>query len=279
MYNITQGTIISGIRSEKYPDTVCSGIVISARCDLANCKVHNVYYLVAIPVREWLLSDEGFHTVLTGRINDLENKLESKIQGQQLDWESMKNFTPDEFEKVITEQCQNVKQRDRDDWIANFKTYTQYNTTGLPTKIKRGILSQEQRPITSYLQSVANGQATHILYIPEDAYLDNQCLDDGLIVDLEELDRVDAKTIDVICAYEMDSQSHLLSEEEIVAYNRRFFLYDEPGYAVPDCDIKSPWIEYLMQRFSNSFIRIGVDGPQKTNIQSMLSSVFDGGKQ
>ena len=279
MYSITQGTIVSGIRSEKYPDTVCSGIVISARCDLANCKVHNVYYLIAIPVREWLLSDEGFHTALLGRINDLEGKLEPKIQSHQLDWDSMKRFTPDEFERVITEQCQDIRKKDRDDWVENFKTFTQYNTRGLPIETKRGILSQEQRHITNYLLGVANGQATHFAYIPEDAYHDNHCLDDGLIVDLQELDRVDAKTADVICAYEMDSQSHLLSEEEIVAYNRRFFLYDEPGYAVPDCDIKSPWIEYLMQRFSNSFIRIGVDGPQKTNIQSVLSSVFNGGKQ
>ena len=51
---------------------------------------------------------------------------------------------------------------------------------------------------------------------------------------------------------------------------------DWPGYAMPEFDIVSPWIEYIMQRFSNAFIRIGVDGPQKEDVQSMVSRV---GKQ
>lgn len=279
MYNLTQGTIISGIRSKKYPGIVCNGIVVSARCDLANCKIHNVYYLIAIPVGEWILSDDGFLTVISGRIHEIENKLETRLQEQLLDWETMKNFTSEEFAKVIHEQCANVKEKDRNDWIATFDTYTKYTTVGLPTDVKKGIISQEQKRINSYLLSIANGQTTHYAYIPEDAYLANKCVDNGLIVDLQELDRVDAQTIDVICAYEMDSESHFLTDAQIEAYNNQFFLHDGPGYAVPDHDIKSPWIEYLMQRFSNSFIRIGVDGPQKTDIEIMTNRIFDGGEQ
>ena len=37
--DFTQGTIISGIRSKKYPEIICNAIIISARCDLVNCKV------------------------------------------------------------------------------------------------------------------------------------------------------------------------------------------------------------------------------------------------
>ena len=35
----TQGTIIEDIRSKKYPALKCKGIVISARCDLAQEKI------------------------------------------------------------------------------------------------------------------------------------------------------------------------------------------------------------------------------------------------
>jgi len=71
----------------------------------------------------------------------------------------------------------------------------------------------------------------------------------------------------------MDIQSRDLSEKDIQNYNVQFFLKDPPGYALAEFDISHPWIEYLMQRFSNAFIRIGVDGPQKEHIQIMLDRV------
>ena len=43
MYSLTQGTIITGVRSDKYSNIRCNGVVISARCDLANCKISKIY--------------------------------------------------------------------------------------------------------------------------------------------------------------------------------------------------------------------------------------------
>ncbi len=279
MYNLTQGTIISGLRSRKYPGTVCNGIVISARCDLANCKIHNVYYLIAIPVDDWLVSDDGFLTALSTRINNLENTIETKIQNESLDWESMKGFTPEEFEVVLNAQCPNMKSKNRTELINDFKTYTQYRTSGLPVEVKKEILSNEKKSVSSFLLGIANGQTTHYAFVPESAYRDNKYVDNGLVVDLQELDRIDAQSIDIVCGYKMDSQNPLLSRAQIELYNNQFFLCDNPGYAVPDCDIKSPWIEYLMQRFSNSFIRIGVDGPQKADVQNLVDRACRGEEQ
>ena len=279
MYQLTQGTIIYGIRSTKYPDVVCNGIVLSARCDLANCKVDNVYYSVAIPCDEWLVSEEGFHTALAGKIKDIECKIEKWLQTQLLDWDTMKGFTCDEFEKVLDVQCPDTKKKERSDLVDQFKTYSVYTSQALPQETKREVLSKEKKYISTFLSNIAGGQASHFAYIPQDAYRANGCLDNGLIVDLQELERIDAKTVDLICAYAVDSKNEDLPEPQIALYNKQFFLHNGPGYASPDCDIESPWIEYLMQRFSNSFIRIGVDGPQKDNVAALIKRVCEGGEQ
>ena len=47
MSSITQGTVVSGIRSKKYDRINCYAIVINARCDLAQNKANKIkIYLI-----------------------------------------------------------------------------------------------------------------------------------------------------------------------------------------------------------------------------------------
>jgi len=123
------------------------------------------------------------------------------------------------------------------------------------------------------LLKIANGTVMHYAFIPEDAYLKNSCIHKGLIVDLQELEYISLEVAEVLSKCEMDIENINLSKKNIETYNNQFCLKDPPGYALAECDIYPPWIEYLMQRFSNAFIRIGVDGPQKEHIQIMLDRV------
>ena len=59
MSSITQGTVISGVQSEKYKGINCCAIVINARCDLAQEKTNKIYYLIAMPLEEWMFSSIG----------------------------------------------------------------------------------------------------------------------------------------------------------------------------------------------------------------------------
>ena len=54
---IKQGTIIHGLRSNQYPNRECSAIIITAECDIAQCKVSKFYYLSAMDVRTWMDTD------------------------------------------------------------------------------------------------------------------------------------------------------------------------------------------------------------------------------
>lgn len=272
MYLLTQGTIISGVRSNKYLDTKCYGIVISARCDLANCKISKIYYLIAVSSDDWLLSDEGFNTVLSQRSNELESQLQNKLNMNGLDWASLKNFSVEEFATVVHDSEVGLK-KDANKCLASFETFKQYTSGCLKRAEKQEVLSKEMKNISSYLLSIANGQMIHFIYIPESAYLKDGSIDKGLIIDLQELEYISIADAEKLANFEIDVKNKLLTEEEKEHHNNRFFLFDSPGFAIAEWDIKSPWIEYLMQRFSNAFIRIGVDSPQKESIQTMITRV------
>lgn len=272
MYSLTQGTIITGVRSDKYSNIRCNGVVISARCDLANCKISNIYYLIAVPSDDWLLSDEGFNIVLSQRQNDLEDKLQTKLGGSGLDWSTLKSFSVEEFSTVIHDQEVGLK-KDTDKVLEVFRTFKNYTSKYLELGDKKAILQNESKSVASSLLKIANGQMMHYIYVPENAYIKDGSIDRGLIIDLQELEYISIRDAERLVNCEIDIQSKDLSEVDKQRYNNCFFLMDWPGYAMAEYDIASPWTEYIMQRFSNAFIRIGVDGPQKEDVQSMVSRV------
>jgi hypothetical protein len=272
MYSLTQGTIITGVRSDKYSNIRCNGVVISARCDLANCKISKIYYLIAVPSDDWLLSDEGFNIVLSQRQNDLEDKLQTKLGGSGLDWSTLKSFSVEEFSTVIHDQEVGLK-KDTDKVLEVFRTFKNYTSKYLELGDKKAILQNESKSVASSLLKIANGQMMHYIYVPENAYIKDGSIDRGLIIDLQELEYISIRDAERLVNCEIDIQSKDLSEVDKQRYNNCFFLMDWPGYAMAEYDIASPWTEYIMQRFSNAFIRIGVDGPQKEDVQSMVSRV------
>lgn len=269
MYSLTQGTIITGIRSDKYLDTRCHGIVISARCDLENCKISKIYYLIAIPSDDWLLSNEGFDVVLSQRRNELENTVQTILSNNRLDWPTLKNFSIEDFSTVIRDAEVGIK-KGANKVIDSFRIFKRYSSECLKQEEKKAILHDENKNVSDTLLKIANGQMMHYIYVPETAYIENGNLDRGLIIDLQELEYISISDAERLANYEIDTQNKELSEEEKQYYNNRFFLLDQPGYAMPECDINSPWIEYIMQRFSNAFIRIGVDGPKRENVVSLV---------
>ena len=272
MYSLTQGTIITGVRSDKYSNIRCNGVVISARCDLANCKISKIYYLIAVPSDDWLLSDERFNIVLSQRQNDLEDKLQTKLGGSGLDWSTLKSFSVEEFSTVIHDQEVGLK-KDTDKVLEVFRTFKNYTSKYLELGDKKAILQNESKSVASSLLKIANGQMMHYIYVPENAYIKDGSIDRGLIIDLQELEYISIRDAERLVNCEIDIQSKDLSEVDKQRYNNCFFLMDWPGYAMAEYDIASPWTEYIMQRFSNAFIRIGVDGPQKEDVQSMVSRV------
>lgn len=272
--SLTQGTIITSLRSNQYPDNYCYGIVISARCDLANDKINKIFYLEAIKLEDWILSKKGFNILVNDVIKKDVTKLENILQRNGLNWETIKNFSIDEFDSVIDSEFSIKQQKENNDIKKLFRKYKKYTNASVSLCERKNLLSENRKIVTKIISNISNGQYTHFIYIPSDALDFAKNLKNGLIVDLQEVDYLNLETAKDLINYSIDSKSSDLSDEKKEHYNKKFFLSEKPGYSIMLGNIKSPWIEYLMQHFSNVFIRIGINNPSKEDINQLVTKIL-----
>lgn len=268
---MTQGTVINSIRSKKYADCSCFGIMISARCDIANDKIQKFFYLEAIDLKSWIFSKVGYSLLIKEKIKSIENKLKNLCIENELDWESLKNFSVDEFKQVVLAEIHQKKLRNQA--LENFRKYIHYNNYELNLSDRRDILHNEKTQIINFLLDISNGKNTHFIYIPSSA-IQNQ-IDDGLVVDLQEIDYLDSNTVHDLCNCLIDEKNQELDAEKKSYYNKRFVLKGGCGYSIEFCEVESPWIEYLLQHFSNMFVRIGVDNPNRSEITEIVERILE----
>ena len=61
---------------------------------------------------------------------------------------------------------------------------------------------------------------------------------------------------------------------EYFRLRRSFWLESESDFVGVEGTIQSPWREHLMQRFSNVFIRIGLDNPSESDFKDLIESCY-----
>lgn len=60
MDELDQGSVLYGLRSDRYPGIPCYGIVITASCDIANSKVSKIYCLIGVDAKQWFCTEYGY---------------------------------------------------------------------------------------------------------------------------------------------------------------------------------------------------------------------------
>ncbi len=267
MNEITQGTMVYGVRTAKYPEIVAYGIVISARCDLAQKKINRIFYLSGINLYEWIQSPVGIAEAILPNVT---NKVASLLKNELLEWEVLRDYTEDEFAQVI--KCEVTKKPEK--IIDAYKKYKHYSSKDLSKAECLQIIKDEENTVTDYITKLVNGQNSHYIFVPDSALeIDkNDPLREsgGLIIDLQDLDYWTLEDAMSLMNYEIDEK--ILQPAEKEYFDSRFFVLNGDGYALPLHPIKSPWIEYIMQRFSNCFTRIGVDNPNKEKVASLIKA-------
>ena len=54
----------------------------------------------------------------------------------------------------------------------------------------------------------------------------------------------------------------------------KYWLNDDSDYVDIEGVIQSPWCEHLMQRFSNAFVRIGIDNPTQQDYSDVIARCY-----
>ena len=267
---ITQGSVICNARSSKYPEIECHAIIITARCDLAQEKTDKVFYLIGIPFTKWIYSDSGFHNVIAGTVSNLLDSLKQLITPYELCLDDLFAFSEEDMCKVIEATIPNTNVKSK--FFEKFKKYKHLTSCDLSFNDKKTIIQEYKNDITKYVSTISNGANSHYILLPKSVF--DSCGDDyGIIVDLQELDYLQFSWIDPLVNGKFDVKESSVSEEDKASYDSKFHINSGSGYAMPYCEIASPWIEYVMQHFSNLFIRIGVDSLEKDDIKRAIVNI------
>lgn len=269
---IEQGTIIYGIRSDKYAEVVNYAVVISARCDIANKKISKIYYLNAVNAREWFCTKCGFSKVYSDLIKNKKNAFSQEVSRYLINGDILLQFSREDVENIISNKETNERKRK-----SIFEKY--YAVLELideeMTKSKRAdIVSSNTKPVIEFLDKIMQGAMNHYFFIPMDAYKSNGIFDDGIIVDLQEISSLPIEDAEAIVSPGIDYKNlSQLKKEDVERYKKMYWLENEDEFVDIEATIKSPWCELLLQRFSNDFIRIGVDGANKSDYERLAKNI------
>ena len=270
---IEQGTIIYGIRSKKYAECPSYAVIISARCDIANSKIGKLYYLTAVDAVSWFVTNHGFHVAYNEKIKRAREGLTQTLQKYRLNAELLLNMPLEDGRMIIDSIDDKEKQR-KAVWVCYENTYRLVNEN-IDIDYRKQIVKNDNKPIINFLSGITQGNIYHYFYIPKHAYFANKVMHEGLIVDLQEIGILEFDDAERIGTPGIDYK--ILEEIEDEAEKKRllntYWLNDEKCFVAIEATIYSPWCELLMQRFSNDFIRIGVDGAGKNDFIKLAEKI------
>ena len=266
---LDQGSVIYGFRSEKYPETGCYGVIITASCDVAQCKVPKFYCLVAVEAKEWFLTDVGYAATYEDKINNNRMNLETCAQKHELSGAVLMNLAEEELLSVLETEVHDS--RGRNEIKKYYDCYWKYVTANKDATSRKDMIRSNDKPVSDIIKKIDKGQIVHYYFLPQAAYLKNGVKNAGLIVDLQEIEILSLCDAQMIVEGKTDNM--ILSEEEKKRLNSHFWLKEERDFVAIMGKIQSPWREHMMQRFSYAFTRIGLDGATRDDYEEFAKGI------
>lgn len=302
-FSIDQGTVIYGIRSTKYPTIPCYGVIITARCDIAQRKVPKYYFLVAVDASDWFCTEHGYELVYSGTIKNLKNDINCKANELDLNGEVLISLDSHDLEAILSakrEECagnrKNLqKVENLSSKIAEYNIYSGKKMTD--SKRSEAIYKHPQTAVKE-LEKIYKGEQSHYYFLPQHAYLKNSVFSTGLIVDLLEIGELSLKDAEKMKSPGIDYQilpkrptpeemieiinmgnqqqiEGMFSDiQETIRLTSTYWLKDDSDFVGFEGTIQSPWCEHLMQRFSNAFIRIGIIDPTPEDYKTVIARCY-----
>ena len=256
---ITQGTIITGCVSQRYIGCDVYGCIITARCDLANEKVDSVHYLPIISYEDWL-KREIFEDFKNEWISNRKKKVIQKLKEHNFPEDFIdRNLTREGLLASISANFKNKKDTD-----AFIKVYDEWqsaiscnNNKILKEKDTEGVLKR-------YIEMLVKNERSEWYFIED--WNNNDEDEKYRIILLKEINK-----ISISCALKLpdgileeDVNDSFYSDNMLARTDDKELMY------YVESEIKSPFIEHILQRFSLNFYRIGVEDINTAQVTEKL---------
>ena len=273
MDGLDQGTVLAGLRSDKYLGIPCYGIIITASCDISNDKVSKLYFLIGVDAKQWFCTEYAYRQVYDAKIKKLFKPVEELCMQFSLDADAIRDFTLEEIRAVIAATL--TQKADRDRFEKRYQDYATYCRPGMDDEARGRAIRSDIKPAITFLNEIGKERILHFFYLPKAAYLKNSCLmDDGLIVDLQEIGSISMQDAQQITGAGIDNLILIRkSEKERARLHSRYWLEEEDDFVGIEGEVVSPWREHLMQRFMRDFARIGLNGATGQDHEALVKRI------
>ena len=265
---MTQGTIFSGALAEDYLGCHVCGIVITARCDLSHDKVSRYTYLPMVKTVDWLQRD-GLELAVERSTKELLNTFGNYIRSAGFSDKLLETESPSRILSVLfpdNSTNNNIKKirpkiSDIVDRLIRLKSLSEADC---PDKRLRLMQECNPRIMNAILKDLVIGRFAGFYFI-EDAINDNSNGHVVLLREVRHIPRVVARRIED--GLELRTLQH---DRVLLAVAQNVLNLAEQETLLPVAQLRSPYIEHLMQNFSMLFSRIGVPDIETRQLAELL---------
>lgn len=273
--NFTQGSIIANIRSLRYPNIKCKGIVISARCDLAQHKIKYFHCLSAMEIEEWIY-EVLFSSILEESKKGTLGRIRNLVKEKSLDFDTLLDFGPDKSIAVFKENLHNKQLENILQCCEEWKVYEEMENRAVDVAEKKAFLEKKasKKLLKEKLKALYNGAFPKYCFVPKNSYSDVKSVTKGIVIDLQDIYQYNMDYKSRINNSEIDCQL-IKDTSEREKLNKLFFFEKEDDFVIVEGILQSPWIEYVLQHFSNAFGRIGVENATQEEMEDFVEGFFE----
>lgn len=268
----TQGTIIEYIRSTKYPNIKCQGIIITARCDLAQEKIREFHCLSAMNIDKWIY-EVLFENVVKEKEKNILGNIRKYCEKKSMDFLTLCEIDKNKGMEILLNSASSKEKKNIQNIVEEWKEILRLLQSKISDNDKRKFLKANKKIFESKLKALYNSSFPKFAFIPEKAYGCGQSNVQGLVVDLQDVIKFDINVEKPILAYEYDYRVEK-DERKRKNINKSFFFNSDSDYVIAENRVLSPWIEYVLQMFANSFTRIGVDNAMIYEIHDFCEKIL-----
>lgn len=259
LHAIQQGSIIDCCIAESYECCKVFGLIITPRCDIANSKVTTVHYLPVVSYIDWVnvylrpICEKEITTVI-------EKKLKAILVKGKLDVSILDTFSIDSLIPTIEEK-QMLKGNNLTEFI---EIYVDYQT------IKRDVSTKDihlKYLLDKIIKSKINdliGNKLPSYYLIED--WENK--DDMKVICLRDVRRI---SFDIAAKIPDGLYINKLNQETLHKNDLTSPSTYPDDLLLIHAQIKSPFLEHILQAFIHNFGRIGVDRVDVISADDLIS--------
>lgn len=246
--NLSQGTIFTCAKAERYSEQAVHGLVITARCDIAQDKFPVLNYVPIVALDDWLMVD-GFDIVRERAERESRGKLKGFLKSQGLA-ESI--LIAQSLSDLYTCLLPTLKKKEPDQ-LKSIISQIELSTTDFKENLS-GFFKEFDQIKCTVIEELIHHKINGYYFLPN-VYIDENR--SGYVILLREATFVPRKIASLI-AHGVDLQTLKANETPNVLNCLNFSIDD---FAMPISQVPSPEIEHILQSFSMMFGRIGLADP------------------